>query len=257
LTRVLVVGAAGRVGTHVLRAVEAADTFSVGAALDRADHPDLGREISPGVTLSADLGSAVAACDVAVDFSVPASTLALVGEASTAGLPVVSGTTGCSAEQQARIEAASRSIPIVQAGNFSMGITVLLDLVAEAARRLEAYEIEVLELHHNRKIDAPSGTALALARSVADARGVALADRAVYHREGQTGARTPDEIGLQALRMGDVVGEHTVYIAGPGERVELSHRAMSRDNFAGGALRAAAWVIGKLPALYSMKDVIT
>jgi 4-hydroxy-tetrahydrodipicolinate reductase len=171
-------------------------------------------------------------------------------------MPLVTGTTGLNAEEQAQIEAASRSIPIVQAGNFSMGITVLLDLVAQAARRLEAYEIEVLELHHNRKIDAPSGTALALARSAAGARGVALVDKAVYHREGQTGPREPDAIGMQALRMGDVVGEHTVYIAGPGERVELSHRAMSRDNFASGALRAAAWVTGRPPGLYSMKDVI-
>jgi len=256
LTRVLVVGAAGRTATHVLRAVEAADSFSLGAALDRAGHPALGQEVSPGVTLSTDLAAAVAACELAIDFSIPASTLALVREAVAAGMPVVTGTTGFDAEEQAQIEAASRSIPIVQAGNFSMGITVLLELVAQAARRLEAYEIEVLELHHNRKIDAPSGTALALARSAAEARGVALAEKAVYHREGQTGPREPDAIGMQALRMGDVVGEHTVYIAGPGERVELTHRAMSRDGFASGALRAAAWVIGKPPGLYSMKDVI-
>jgi 4-hydroxy-tetrahydrodipicolinate reductase len=243
-------------GGHVLRAIEQAAGLAVGAALDSADHPALGKEVSPGVALSSDLPDAVARCQVAIDFSIPAATLRLTAEAATRGLPLVLATTGLSAAEQLEIETAARSIAIVQAGNFSIGITVLLDLVAEAARRLDGYEIEVLEMHHKRKIDAPSGTALALARAAASARGTQLEDSAVYHREGMTGPRPDGAIGMQSLRMADVVGEHTVYLAGTGERIELSHRALSRDNFAMGAVRAANWVVDRRPGLYSMSDVL-
>jgi len=133
---------------------------------------------------------------------------------------------------------------------------VLLDLVAEASRRLAGYEIEVLELHHNQKVDAPSGTALSLARAAAAARGQDLPQHAVYHREGVTGKRRHDEIGLQSLRLSDTVGEHVVFFAGPGERVELTHRAFSRENFATGALRAARWLVGRPPGLYGIRDVL-
>ncbi len=250
----LVLGAGGRMGAFVLRAVAAEPGLEVAAAVEARDHPALGSEVAPGVALVPEL--AVDACDVAIDFSAPSSTGALLDAALPAGLPLVIGTTGFDASQEAAIESAAGKLAIVRAGNFSLGITVLLDLVAEAAKRLAGYEIEVLEMHHNRKLDAPSGTALALARAAADARGVSLSDKAVYHREGQTGPRPPDAIGMQTLRMADVVGEHTVYLAGPGERLELSHRALSRENFASGAARAAAWVLGRQPGLYSMGDVV-
>ncbi len=169
---------------------------------------------------------------------------------------MVIATTGFESSGVARVEAAARQIAIVQAANFSIGITVLHELVAQAARRLAAYEIDVLEMHHDRKVDAPSGTALSLARAAAESRGQDLDKVAVYHRQGQTGPRQPESIGLQTLRLGDSVGEHTVYLAGAGERIELSHRALSRDNFAAGALRAARWAVAQPPGLYSMRDVI-
>lgn len=255
-TRVLVVGAGGRMGDALLRGIERSFELELGAALEHAAHPRLGAEVAPGVKLSADTEAAVARADVAVDFSTPRSTLALVDAAEKRGLPLVIGTTGLRADDEKRIAQASAHVPIVRAANFSIGITVLMELVAEAARRLTGYEIDVLEMHHDQKVDAPSGTALALARSAAAARGQDLERVAVYAREGITGKRDPHAIGLQALRLGDSVGEHTVYFAGPGERVELSHRAHSRDNFAAGALRAAAWLVGRKPGLYTMRDVL-
>ena len=243
-------------GGFVLRAVAASRNLAVGAALDAPGHPALGDEVAPGVALGADLGAAVDGCDVAIDFSVPASTHALVEAALPAGLPLVIGTTGFDASQASALDSASGKLAIVRAGNYSLGISVLLDLVTEAARRLPDYEIEVLEMHHSQKLDAPSGTALDLARAAAEARGVDLDEKAVYHREGLTGPRAPGAIGMQTLRMADVVGEHTVYLAGPGERIELSHRALSRENFAAGAVRAAAWVVGRKAGQYSMRDVL-
>ena len=248
MIRVLVTGAAGRMGGHLLRALEEAGELRVVAALERPGHPALGSEVSPGVKLSAELEPALDAAQVAIDFSTPAGTLSLVDAASGKNVALVIATTGFEAQEQRRIEDAARKIPIVMAANFSLGINVLLDLVAEAARRLDGYEIEILELHHSQKLDAPSGTALQLARSAAQARGTDLESAAVFHRHGQIGDRPPGAIGIQALRAGDSVGEHTVYLAGPGERVELAHRALSRDNFAAGALRAARWIIGLLVA---------
>jgi 4-hydroxy-tetrahydrodipicolinate reductase len=168
----------------------------------------------------------------------------------------VVATTGLDASQQARVRAAAERIPVVMAPNFSVGVNVLLALVAEAARLLPDYDVDILECHHVTKVDAPSGTALALGRAVAAARGQDFDAVAVYHREGHTGVRKPGTIGLQTLRLGDSPGEHTVYFAGPGERIELGSRALSRANFAGGACRAARWVVGKPPGLYSMRDVL-
>ncbi len=256
MTRVLVVGAGGRMGQSLIRMIEASADLRLGAALEHAAHPSLGQEVSRGVKLGADARAACAQADVGIDFSSPESTLALLEVASEAGLPLVIGTTGLIAANEARITAAAQRLPIVRAANFSIGITVLLELVAEAARRLEGYEIDVLEMHHDQKQDAPSGTALALARAAASARGQDFEHAAVYARQGQTGVRDPKSIGLQALRLGDSVGEHTVYFAGPGERLELAHRAHSRENFAAGALRAARWLVGRAPGLYTMRDVL-
>ena len=256
MTRVAVVGAAGRMGHHILRALESRASFNVGAALDSSSHPDLGKEVSPGVELTSDLGAALASCDVAIDFSVPSSTLELIAEARRATVALVIATTGFEKPQLEDIRNAAEQLPIVMAANYSLGVNVLLDLAAEAARRLEGYEIDILEMHHDQKADAPSGTAVRLGRTVAAARGQDFDRVAIYQREGQTGPRPPDAIGMQTLRLGDSVGEHTIYLAGPGERLELSHRALSRENFATGALRAATWILDKPPGLYSMGDVL-
>lgn len=256
MTRVLLVGAGGRMGQTLVRALESERELRLAAALEHSAHPRLGEEIAPGVKLSADVSAACAQADVGIDFSRPESTLALVEAAEARGLPLVIGTTGLDVAGEARIARAAERLAIVRAANFSMGITVLLELVAEAAKKLEGYEIDLLEMHHDRKIDAPSGTALALARAAAAARGQDLQHAAVYARHGITGKRDPHAIGIQALRIGDSVGEHTVYFAGPGERVELTHRALSRDNFAQGAVRAARWVVGRAPGLYGMRDVL-
>ncbi len=256
MTRVAVVGAAGRMGQHVLRALEAAPSLEVGAALDARGHPDLGKEVAPGIELVADVGKALGICHVAIDFSIPASTLGLIAEATRFGVPLVIATTGFDERGLADIENAAQRLPIVMAPNYSPGINVLMDLVAEAARRLEGYEIDILEMHHDQKTDAPSGTALRLGRTAAQARDLDFDTVAIYTREGQTGPREKNSIGMQTLCLGDSVGEHTVYLAGAGERLELSHRALSRENFAAGALRAAQWIIGKEAGLYSMQDVL-
>ncbi|MCP4003018.1 MAG: 4-hydroxy-tetrahydrodipicolinate reductase [bacterium] len=254
MTRVLVIGAGGHMGRHVLRAVESTSGLSVASALDTASHPDIGTEVSPGIKLSGDLNESLQSAQVAIDFSTPEGTMALLEAAVPRVMPLVIATTGFGETDLARIEAAARETAVVHAANYSVGITMLLDLVAEAARKLDSYEIDVLEMHHDRKVDAPSGTALALANTAAKARGQDLV--AVYHREGITGPREPGVIGMQTLRLGDSVGEHTVYLAGPGERLELTHRALSRENFASGAARAAHWVSTQPPGLYTMKDVL-
>jgi 4-hydroxy-tetrahydrodipicolinate reductase len=256
MTRVLVVGAGGRMGERLVRALAASSELRLGAALERAGHPQLGSEVAPGVKLTSDPRAAAAQADVAVDFSSPASTLALIEVWESARLPAVIGTTGLDATGEARITRAAERLAIVHGANFSIGAAVLLDLVAEAARRLTGYEIDVLEMHHDQKVDAPSGTALGLAKRAAQVRGQELSDVAIFAREGITGKRDPKAIGLQSLRLGDSVGEHTVYFAGPGERIELSHRALSRDNFVAGALRAARWLLGRKPGLYSMAEVL-
>ncbi len=257
MTRIAVVGAAGRMGRHILRAVELAPSLELGAALEGAGHPDLGKEVAPGIALTDDVSAALGTSDVAIDFSTPASTLLLVAEAARHGVPLVIGTTGFDESELAGIRSAAERVPIAMEANFSLGINIMLDLVAEAARRLGDYEIDVLEMHHDQKTDAPSGTALRLGRSAAEARGLDFDAVALYHREGQTGPRERKSIGMQTLRLGDSVGEHTVYLAGPGERLELSHRALSRDNFAAGALHAAQWILDRPPGLYSMRDVLS
>jgi 4-hydroxy-tetrahydrodipicolinate reductase len=256
MIRVLVLGARGRMGQSVLLGVEDHPALCVGAALERADHPELGREVCPGVNLETDLEAALARCDVAIDFTLPGSTLALLDAATPRRVPCVVATTGFDSAGDARIAQAAREIPIVKAASFSVAVNVLMDLVAEAARRLEGYEIDVLEMHHDQKVDAPSGTALAFATRAAEARGLALDEVAVYQRVGHTGPRDPRSIGLQVLRLGDSVGEHTVYFAGRGERVELAVRSLSRETYAAGAIRAAQWVVGRPPGLYSMRDVV-
>jgi 4-hydroxy-tetrahydrodipicolinate reductase len=243
MTRLIVNGAAGRMGRRIIALATEDPELTVVAALERADHPDLGADagVLAGVgQLALPLTAATEqAADVAVDFSSPGSALALIDWCAAHGVGILVGTTGMGAEAEARLDAAAKAIPCLLAPNMSLGVNVLLRLVEEAARAFaDAYDVEIVEAHHNKKKDAPSGTALALGKSAAAGLGRDLDAVAVHGRHGQVGERTGPEIGFHAVRYGDQVGEHTVIFGGIGERVEIRHVATSRDTFVRGALRA-------------------
>jgi 4-hydroxy-tetrahydrodipicolinate reductase len=265
--RIVVAGAGGRMGQALVEATLADSALSLVAAVDVPGAAAVGRDAgerfgrATGVIVGSDLAAALAKADVLIDFTRPEGTLAHLAACVAAGCGAVIGTTGLSTEDKAAIAAAAERIPIVFAPNMSVGVTVLLGLVEAAARTLgAAYDIEIAEMHHRHKVDAPSGTALGLGEAAARGLGVRLADVAVYAREGVTGGRPAGAIGFATLRGGDVVGEHTVLFAGTGERIELTHRATSRQNFAGGALRAAKFVAARNAAghagLADMKAVL-
>jgi len=251
-------------GRALIDGIIDAPDLKLSGALTRADDPALGADAGAhagraplGVIIDTDLAAATAGSDVLIDFSRPEGTQAVLASCCVAGRPLVIGTTGFSAQQQAAIDHAAGVIPICQAANYSIGVSVCLALLEQAARALgPGYDVEIIEAHHRHKVDAPSGTALAMGRAVADALGRDLQQTAVYGRHGHTGARDGQTIGFATVRGGDVVGDHTVMFLGEGERVEISHRASSRSNFARGALRAAGWVIDRPPGLYDMRDVL-
>jgi 4-hydroxy-tetrahydrodipicolinate reductase len=246
----------GRMGERLCALLADDPALVLGAALERAGHPGLGRELAPGVRVTENAAAALASAEIATVFANPAGSLALLRLASGARVPCVVGTTGFLPEERKEIEALARRIPIVLAANFSVAVNVLFHLAREAARLLgEGYDAEVLELHHAAKLDAPSGTALRLAEVIAEGRG-AGDHRFVLAREGETGARPARAIGVQSLRGGDNPGEHTVLFIGRGERLELVHRSATRDHFARGALRAAAWLVDRSPGLYDMEQVL-
>jgi 4-hydroxy-tetrahydrodipicolinate reductase len=266
-TRVAIAGAGGRMGQALVEAVLADPGLALAAAIDVAGSPLAGRDAgerfgrTTGVVVGADADAAAQTADVLIDFTRPEGTLVHLDACTRHRCAAVVGTTGLSEAQKARLAAVAQVIPIVYAPNMSVGVNVLLALTEAAARRLgPAYDIEIVEMHHRHKVDAPSGTAIALGEAAARGAGRALADCAVYAREGVTGERKPGTIGFAALRGGDVVGEHTVIFAGAGERVELSHKAASRQNFASGALRAAHFVAARRAAgktgLSDMRDVL-
>jgi 4-hydroxy-tetrahydrodipicolinate reductase len=243
-------------GERVRAAIEAADDAVLSGALEGPDHPRIGETLAPGVRLVDDPEVAFTEADVAIDFTIPRATRVAIRAAAERGVAYVCGTTGFSSADRAEFEAASKRIPIVWAPNFSVAVNVLTHLVGTAARLLSETDVEIIELHHAAKRDAPSGTALRLAEAVAAARGVDLAQTMISTRSGDTGARPVGAIGVQALRGGDNPGEHTVLFLGRGERLELTHRAATRDHFAGGALRAARWVVGRPAGLYGMDQVL-
>jgi len=254
--RVLVVGACGRMGEQVRKWVERHDDLALAAALEAPHHPRLGEAIEGGVVVGTDARAALDGVDVAIDFTTPAATLPTLRAAADAGCAYVTGTTGLDAAQKAEIEELARRIPVVHAPNFSLSVNVLVHLAREAARLLgDGFDAELFEIHHAAKRDAPSGTALRLAEAVAEGQGAAAEDQLVLGRAGDTGPRPRDAIGVQALRGGDNPGEHTIYFVGTGERVELSHRSATRDHFASGAVRTAAWLIGRPPGLYPIEQV--
>lgn len=256
-TQIAILGAAGRMGRALIDALPAHPSLRLGAAFDRAEAVATGREAAPGVPLSSDLSSPSARFDVLIDFTRPEGTLAALDACIAAGRGIVIGTTGFTAEQRSAIDAAAQQIPICLSGNFSIGVNLCLALVEHAARVLGgSVDVEVVETHHRHKVDAPSGTALMLGEAAARGLGTTLDQSAVYTRHGHTGARAAGTIGFATLRGGDVVGDHSVLFLGDGERVEITHKASNRANFANGALRAAAWLHGRAPGLYAMKDVL-
>ena len=264
ITRVAISGAGGRMGRTLAEACEAVSQVEVTAAIEHADSDCLGRDLGElaglgrmGVAVVADLASVAADFDLLIEFTRPEATIDNLRECRRLGKAMVIGTTGLSREQIAEVEAASGEIPVVFAPNMSIGVNVLLNLLRTAAAALgDDYDVEIIEAHHRHKVDAPSGTALKLGEVVADALDRDLDECAVYGREGQTGERDRKTIGFATVRGGDVVGDHTVLFAGEGERIELTHKASSRMTFAGGAVRAAGWLSGREPGLYSMQDVL-
>ncbi|HEX8012521.1 MAG TPA: 4-hydroxy-tetrahydrodipicolinate reductase [Casimicrobiaceae bacterium] len=265
--KLTIAGAGGRMGQALLEAVLAEADLTLVGALEVPASPIIGRDAGErfgrvtGIAVSADIPAALAGADVLIDFTRPVGTLAHLGACARAGVAAVVGTTGFDASDKRALADFGKAIPIVLAPNMSVGVSVLMRLVEQAARLLGAgYDVEVVEMHHRHKVDAPSGTALLLGGAAAKALGRDLKADGVFAREGVTGERKPGSIGFASLRGGDVVGEHSVIFAGPGERIELTHRAGSRLNFAQGALRAARFVAAKRAAgangLFDMQDVL-
>lgn len=262
--KVVIAGCSGRMGHALLTSVFADTELVLHGALDRAgDNPGLGRDAgeqlgkNTGVKVTSDVHAALQGADVLVDFTRPEASMQYLQACQQAKVAMVIGTTGFSESEKQAIADASKNIPIVFAPNMSVGVTLLINLVEQAAKVLsEGYDIEVVEMHHRHKVDAPSGTALRLGEAAALGLGQDLKDCAIYAREGVTGEREAGKIGFATLRGGDVVGDHTVVFAGIGERVELTHKASSRATFAVGALRASKFLADKSHGLFDMQDVL-
>jgi 4-hydroxy-tetrahydrodipicolinate reductase len=253
---IVVAGAAGRMGQAIIEAIAAEPRAFVHAALEYDGHPRLGQEFG-GVALTSNALEAVLHAHAIIDFTTPRTTLMLAQLAAQARIVHVAGTTGLSPDDQKKIVAASLHAPIVQSGNFSLGVNLLSALVRQAAAALGPdFDIEIVEMHHRHKVDAPSGTALMLGRSAAAGRGSVFEDILLPPRDGHTGPRAAGGIGMASLRGGSVVGDHTVTFAAEHERIELTHRAESRGIFARGAVAAALWGRDKPHGLYSMQDVL-
>jgi 4-hydroxy-tetrahydrodipicolinate reductase len=244
-------------GERVRAALDADANTELAGALEARGHTGLGSEVAPGVVVSDDPPSVFKGCDVVIDFSVPKATLSNLAVAANAGVAYVTGTTGFDAAGRSEILGHAARIPIVHAPNFSVAVNVLAWLVREASRKLGPdYDAELFEIHHSAKRDAPSGTALLLAEAVAEGRETELSEHLRLQRAGEIGARPKGEIGVATLRGGDNSGEHSVYFVGGGERIELVHRAHTRDHFARGSVRAAGWVVGRAPGLHPIEKML-
>ncbi len=263
VTNLIVAGAAGRMGRTLVALISKEPSLKLVGALEAAGHPALGQDAGElcgvgrlGVTLAADYKSLARPDTVTLDFTNAQAAMEHLEVAVQNSAAIVVGSTGFTPEMEARIREIGPRTRTLVAPNMSVGVNVLLKIVAEVAAMLSDFDAEIVELHHRTKIDAPSGTALALGRAIAQARGFELKDSAVFGRQGQTGERPKEKIGIFALRAGDAVGDHTVIFGGAGERLELTHRMQSRECLARGALRAARWLAGQKPGLYSMQDVL-
>jgi 4-hydroxy-tetrahydrodipicolinate reductase len=264
VTAIAVHGAGGRMGRAVIEVVLEDERAQLAAALEHAGHAALGQDAAVlagrgpiGIVLDGEIDRALERAAVVIDFSAPAASRILLERCARAGVPAVVGTTGMDDACRSALDALARVAPAVFAPNFSVGVNILWSLCERAVRLAgEEFDLEIVEMHHRHKVDAPSGTAVRMTEVVAAARGLDPQRAAVAGRSGQLGARRKDEIGVHALRGGDVVGDHSLILAGPGERIELTHRAHGRQIFARGAVRAAHWVVGRPAGLYDMADVL-
>jgi 4-hydroxy-tetrahydrodipicolinate reductase len=262
--RLIVAGAGGRMGRTLVKAIAETKGLTLVGALEDARSPLLGWDAGTlaglgenHVKLAADAEKPFGEADGVIDFTAPVATLGLAALAAKVGKVHIIGTTGLSADDEAKIAEAAKTAVIVKSGNMSLGVNLVAALTKRVAKTLDkSFDIEILEMHHNQKVDAPSGTALLLGRAAADGRGIDLDKHSVRSRDGHTGVRKAGDIGFAALRGGSVVGEHTVMFAGPAERIELVHKAEDRMIFARGALHAALWARTQKPGLYSMMDVL-
>jgi 4-hydroxy-tetrahydrodipicolinate reductase len=262
--RITIAGAGGRMGAANIRAVSATPGLILHSAFDRPGSPAIGRDAGElagiganGIIVGDDPEAALQGSAAIIDFTAPTVSVMLAEQAAARGLVHIIGTTGCSKDEDWAIaKAGSAGARIVKTGNFSLGVNMLAGLVRQVAAALPDYDVEVLEMHHNRKVDAPSGTALMLGKAAAEGRGIEFDTNAVLSREGHTGARVAGNIGFAALRGGNVIGEHTVFFVGETERIEIVHRATDRGMFAAGAVRAALWARDQPPGFYDMADVL-
>ncbi|MBI3604608.1 MAG: 4-hydroxy-tetrahydrodipicolinate reductase [Nitrospirae bacterium] len=264
MVQILVTGAGGRMGGKIISLILKNKNFKLVSAIEAPGHPLIGKDAGAsaglersGVQISEQFPASLSGKTVGIDFTAPESTLAFCRRAETLGMPMVVGTTGFSGGQIEELSRIAEKMPVVYSPNMSIGVNMMFKILKEVALKLgQEYDMEIVELHHRMKKDAPSGTALKMARILSEAIGEKLVNVAVYGRQGMTGARKKKEIGIQSVRAGDIVGEHTAYFAGMGERLEITHKATSRDNFAQGALTAAAWVVNRPPGMYDMQDVL-
>ncbi len=254
-----ILGARGRMGDALIAAIHAAPNLTLAGGAERAGHPDIGQPLAHGLSalLSDDVAALAADCDVLIDFSSPVALQKHLDICAGAGRALVVGTTGLEAHHEAAIAKAARAIPLLHSYNTSVGVTVLSHVVETVAAKLgDDWDIEIVEMHHRQKVDAPSGTALLFGRAAAKGRGIDLGANSVRGRDGITGARKTGSIGFASLRGGTVAGDHMVIFASDNERIELTHRAENRGIFAQGALRAATWLATQKPGLYGMKDAL-
>ena len=264
MIKIAVCGAAGRMGQRIINSVLEAEGVQLTGALERPGHPQVGEDAGLvagcgklGVNISDNLNAVVAACDVLIDFTSPKVSLKNLEVCALQRKAIVIGSTGFTPQERLFAAELARDIPAVLAPNMSVGVNVCFKILKDVALALgNDFDVEIVELHHNKKKDAPSGTAVRMGEVVAEALGRDYSKVANYHREGICGERSKEEIGMQTVRGGDIIGEHTVYFIGMGERIEISHRAMTRDMFSRGSIRAAKWVSGQQPGIYDMQDVL-
>lgn len=264
MVRAAVAGIAGRMGSRIAQIIIESEGLTLAGGFERSEHPMVGREIAEliggaptGLRVAGSIQEVLDKAEVVIDFTAASASLTHLSHASSAGKPMVIGSTGFTPEQVDQARKLASTVPCVLAPNMSMGVNVLFKVVADVARLLGPdFDVEIVEAHHRFKKDAPSGTAVKLAQVIAESLGRNLEQVGVFARHGIIGERTSQEVGVQTLRGGDIVGDHTVMFAGLGERIELIHRAHSRDNFARGALRAALWVVKQPAGLYDMQHVL-
>lgn len=263
-TGIVITGASGRMGQMLMKTIMQSDTMHLVGAIEQSGHDWVGRDVgdamgsaSIGVIVSEDAVTVISDADAIIDFTIPQATVAFAEIAAAAGVAHIIGTTGFDAEHLAQIANSAKRTPIVRAGNMSLGVNLLVKLTKQVAATLDAdFDIEIIEAHHNKKIDAPSGTAIMLGEAAAEGRNVRLEDVRDTNREGIVGARKKGDIGFVAIRGGDIVGEHDVMFASPAERLTLRHVASDRTVFARGALKAALWAQSQMPGEYDMFDVL-